>query len=90
MEPGGATDVRMMGARGNEAGERAAHEHRRHHRDIGKMRPAEVRVVQDNDIARRERGERHGRLDSGGHCAEVDRNVSCLRHEPALRVEDGA
>ena len=85
-----AADVRVMGARGNESHQRPPQENGRDQGYVRQMRTAEIGVVQDGDVARREGGERHRSFDGRGHRAQVDGDVSRLRHEPALRVKYGA
>src|SRR3990172_8529259 len=49
-----ASDVRVMGAGGDEADEGTPQEYGRDHRDIGEVGTAKVGVVQDDDVARSE------------------------------------
>ena len=76
-----AADVRVMGSRDREAEHGARDE-----RDVGQVRAAGVRVVEDRDLSRLE-PERHDRGDRVGHRAEVDRDVLGLRDHPAPLVE---
>ena len=96
-----AADVGVVGAGGDEADPevrryeasasgRANHEDGRDHGDVGEVGAAEVGVVEDDDVAGRERGERHRGLDGRGHGAEVDGDVGGLGDEAAAAVEDGA
>jgi hypothetical protein len=56
--------------------------------DVRQVRPAQVRVVQDHDVAGAERGEGHAA--TLWHGAEVHRNVRRLGDEAAAGIEDGA
>ena len=88
---GGAADVRPVGAHAGEAEERALVEGRRHHVHVGQVAAAEVGIVVDEDVARRERarGADH-RLHGERHRAEMDRQVRALRHHLAGDVEEAA
>jgi hypothetical protein len=81
-----------MGARGdieNRIGQ-MIDKHRKHQRDIGKMRAPGVGIVQNHDIATLERERIHGRLDRHGHGAEMHRHVVAHGNDPALRIKDCA
>ena len=81
----------MVGAVGDVAGELAVGRvDRRHERDVGQVRPAEVGVVEDGDVARPEgQGAHHGG-DRRRHRSEVDGQMGGLRREAPRGVEDGA
>ena len=74
-------DVGVVGARDREAEDGAGHE-----RDVGQVRAAGVRVVEDRDLAGLE-PEAHDRGDGFGHRAEVHGNVLGLRDHPPALVE---
>ena len=87
-----AADVGVVGAVGGEAEQRAARPARqdgRDHRDVGQVRAACKRVVEDpraplGVVLAEHRG------DGGGHRAEVDRDVLGLHDHLAGRVEQAA
>ena len=74
-------DVSVMGTADREPDVR-----RRHHRDVRQMRPASVRVVQHEDLARL-RVVLHDGLNRLRHGSQVDRNVLGLGDHPAACVE---
>ncbi len=77
-----AADVGVVRARRGEA-ERGA----RDERDVGQVRAAGVRVVEDEDVVGRRVAAHHGG-DGVGHRAEVDGDVLGLRDHPAALVEE--
>ena len=78
----GAADVGVMRSR-HRVAERGA----RDERDVGKVRPAGERVVEDVDLVGPGLASGHGG-DGVGHRAEVDRNVLGLRDHPPVRTEE--
>src|SRR6266700_83290 len=85
----------MMGAVGGKTNQvwytRTLHINGRNNGDVREMAPAEERIIERNDIARREVIEHvECRRDRVRHRAEVDRNVSRLGHEPSLALEERA
>ena len=62
----------------------------RDHRHVGQVRPTEVRVVEDRDVALGPGGERLDRADGLRHRAEVDGDVRRLRERLPGGVEDRA
>ena len=72
-----AADVGVVRARDGVAERGAGDE-----RDVGQVRAAGVRVVEEGDLAGRE-AEAHDGGDGVGHRAEVDGDVLCLRDHPA-------
>ncbi len=74
-------DVGVVGARDREAEVGARDE-----RDVGQVRAAGVRVVEDRDLPRPE-VEPHDRGDGIGHRAEVDGDVLGLGDHPSTLVE---
>ena len=86
-----AADIGVVGAAGDEVGNVGPGEHRRDHRDVGQVGAAAVGVVEHDDIALLKRLEGvDGRLDRGGHTAQMHRDVGRLRHHARLRIEHGA
>ena len=77
-----AADVRVVRARDREADLRAGDE-----RDVGKMRAAGERVVDDEDLAGRGLALAHGG-DGLRHRAEMYRDVLGLGDHPAVAVEE--
>ena len=63
-----------------------------HHRNVGQVCAAEVRVVEDNDVAWPQCvGENlQRRAHRGGHCPQVHWHVRRLGHHISLWVEHGA
>ena len=86
-----ATDIGVVGAAGDVKAHLPADKDRRHHRHVGQVSPAVVRVVEDDDVARRKGAYSFdGRGDRGGHAAQVDRNVRGLGDHARLGVKYGA
>ena len=86
-----AADVGMVGAAGDEVFGPAVGENGRDHGDVRQMGAAAPGVVEHDDVALVKVVEgAHGRLDRGGHAAEVHGDVRGLGHHARLRVKDRA
>ena len=84
----GAADVGVVRAHHRPEHQRVAGEHRHEGGEVGQVRTAAIRVVQQVDVARRRVGKALGqRLRRPGHGADMHRDMVGLRHQAAARVD---
>ena len=86
-----AADIGVMAPRGDIEYRLAALEHWRDDRDVRQVRAAVERRVQDEDVAfLHARVQPDHRADGFGHGAEMHRHMRRVRHQAAIRGEQGA
>ncbi len=84
--------IGVMGARSNikHRVRQVVDKHRKHQRDIGKMRSPSVRIIQNDHIAAPERQRFHCRFHRHRHGTEMHRHMVAHGNDPSLCIKNGA